>query len=147
MFVSSHLYSHDFRVLIWDVAHPVWKRRKDLLYLGSFHSCELPEFYGFTGDHVGTDALSMTTFLPPPRSRLLTRITIVNFINHQNPNYPKGSNATSPLSNITWPRYTLESKEMLLFSDNAGEEYTTIPDTYRADGIDAINEVETALGV
>jgi len=36
---------------------------------------------------------------------------------------------------------------MLLFSDNAGEEYTTIPDTYRADGIDAINEVETALGV
>ena len=36
---------------------------------------------------------------------------------------------------------------MLLFSYNAGEEYTTIPDTYRADGIDAINEVETALGV
>ena len=73
--------------------------------------------------------------------------TPVNFINHQNPNHPKCSNAISPLSNITWPKYTLESKEMLLFSDNAGEEYTTIPDTYRADGIDAINEVETALGV
>jgi len=36
---------------------------------------------------------------------------------------------------------------MLLFSDNAGEDYTTISGTYRADGIDAINEVETALGV
>jgi len=72
--------------------------------------------------------------------------TLVNFINHQNPNHPKGSSATSPLSNITWPKYTLESKQMLLFSDNPGEEYTTIPDTYRADGIDAINEVEITLG-
>jgi len=35
---------------------------------------------------------------------------------------------------------------MLLFSDNPGEEYTTIPDTYRADGINAINKVEMALG-
>ena len=34
----------------------------------------------------------------------------------------------------------------MLFSDNPSEEYTTIPDTYRADGIDAINEVEIALG-
>jgi len=74
------------------------------------------------------------------------RTTPVNFINHQNPNHPKGSNATSPLSSVTCPKYTLESKEMLLFSDNSGEEHTTIPDTYRADGIDAINEVETALG-
>ena len=53
------------RVLIWDLPHIVWKRRKDLLYLGSFHSCELPEFYGLTGDHVGADALSMYT-LPSP---------------------------------------------------------------------------------
>jgi len=66
MFVSSCLNDHDLRVLIWDVPHLVWKRRKDLLYLGSFHSCELPEYYGFTGDHVGTDALSKSTFLPPP---------------------------------------------------------------------------------
>jgi len=65
MFVPSHLNSHDLRVLIWDVPHLVWKRRKDLLYLGSFHTCDLPEYYGFTGDHVGTDALSMYTFLPP----------------------------------------------------------------------------------
>ena len=129
----------------------MWKRRKDLLYLGSFHSCELPEFYGFTGDHVGTDALSMYTFLPLPflsypRPLISMWTTLVNFINHQNPNHPKGSSATSPLSNITWPKYTLESKEMLLFSDNPGEEYTTIPDTYRADAIDTINEVERALG-
>jgi len=147
MFVSSHSNSHELRVLIWDLTHLVWKRRKDLLYLGSFHSCELPEYYGLIGDHVGTDALSMSAFIPPPRSRSLMRTTLVNFINHQNPNHPKGSNATSPLSNITWPKYTPDGKEMLLFSDDRGEEYTTIPDTYRADGIDAINEIETALGV
>ena len=74
------------------------------------------------------------------------RIAPVNFINHQNPNHPSGSSVTSLLSNITWPKYTLDSKEMLLFSDNADEEYTTIPDTYRADAIATINEVETALG-
>jgi len=51
------------------------------------------------------------------------------------------------LSNITWPKYTLDSKKMLLFSDDASEGYTTISDTYRADAIDAINEVHTALGL
>jgi len=51
------------------------------------------------------------------------------------------------LSNITWPKYTLDSKKMLSFSDNPSDAYTTIPDTYRLDGIAAINEVQTALGV
>jgi len=37
---------------------------KDLLYLGSLHTGELPEFYGFTGDHAGMDAIGMHTFLP-----------------------------------------------------------------------------------
>lgn len=72
---------------------------------------------------------------------------VVNFINRQNPNHPSGSTATSPLSSITWPKYTLDSKRMFLFSDDTNEEYTTIPDTYRADGIAAINEVQKALGV
>ena len=36
---------------------------------------------------------------------------------------------------------------MLVFSDNADEEYTTTPDAYRADAIATIDEVETALGV
>ena len=126
----------------------MWKRGKDSLYLGSLHIGDLPEFYGFTGDHIGTDALGMYIFIPSPlRSRPLMRITPVNFINHYNPNHPSGSSATSPLSNITWPKYTLDGKETLLFSDNAGEEYTIIPDTYRADGMAAINEVEMALGV
>ena len=74
------------------------------------------------------------------------RITPVNFINYRNPNYPKGSTAASLLSNITWPKYTLDSKKMFLFSDNATEEYTTIPDTYRADAIATIIEVQLALG-
>jgi hypothetical protein len=88
------------------------------------------------------------SFLRPPRPWPLTGAALVNFINHQNPNWhSSGSNTTSPLSNITWPKYTLDSKEILLFSDTSGEEYTTIPDTYRADAIAVINEVETALGV
>ena len=37
----------------------MWKRRKDLLYIGSVHGGELPEFYGLTGDHLGTDAIGM----------------------------------------------------------------------------------------
>ena len=74
------------------------------------------------------------------------RIVTVNFINHHDPNHPEGSTAQSLLSNITWPEYKLDSKEMLLFSDNATEEYTSIPDTYRADAIAAIIEVQTEFG-
>ena len=37
---------------------------KYLLYLGSLHTGELPEFYGFTGDHAGMDAFGMYTFPP-----------------------------------------------------------------------------------
>jgi len=66
MFVPSRLNNHESRVLTLDPPHLVWKRRKDLLYLGSFHLCDLLEYYGFTGDHVGTDALGMHTFLPSP---------------------------------------------------------------------------------
>ena len=44
----------------------MWKRRKDLLYLGSYHGGELPEFFGQTGDYLGTDAISMRApFLIP----------------------------------------------------------------------------------
>jgi hypothetical protein len=39
---------------------------KNLLYLGSLHVGDLPECYGFTGDHVCTDALGMHPFLPLP---------------------------------------------------------------------------------
>jgi len=123
----------------------VWKRRKDLLYLGSVHIAELPEFYGLTSDHVGADAIGMYTF--PSMISAANESQQVNFVNCQNPNHPSGSKAISPLSNITWPKYTLDSKKMLLFSDNASEAYTTIPDTYRADAMDAINKVQTALGV
>ena len=73
-------------------------------------------------------------------------INLVNFINYQDPNHPKGSTAPSLLSNTTWPQYTLDSKQMLLFSDNVTEEYTTISDTYRADAITAIIKVQTELG-
>ena len=125
----------------------MWKRRKNLLYIGSVHGGELPEFFGLTGDYLGTDAIGMRASLPSfPVTSPTYGITIVNFINHYNPNYPSGSTVQSRLSSVTWPQYTLDSKKMLLFSDNATEEYMTIPDTYRADGIEATIEVQTALG-
>ena len=122
----------------------MWKRRKELTYLGSFHGGEISEMYGFTGDHLGTDAISMHPLLHCFQP--LIRIAPVSFINHHDPNYPKGCTASSRLSNVTWPKYTLSSRQMLLFSDNATEEYTTIPDTYRADGIAATIRVQMELG-
>ena len=123
----------------------MWKRNKEVLYLGSVHGGDIPEMYGITDNHLGVDAVS-TSFIHFIRSRRLTRVIPVNFINHRDPNYPKGSTAASLLSNITWPKYTLDTKQMFLFSDNATEAYTTIPDTYRADGIAAIIELQLALG-
>jgi hypothetical protein len=57
--------------LIRNLLHLVWKRMKDLLYLGSVHTGDVPECYGFAGDHVCTDALGMHFFLPsfPLRDR------------------------------------------------------------------------------
>jgi hypothetical protein len=55
-----------WKKLTRNLLHLVWKRMKDLLYLGSRHTGELPEYYGFTGDHVGTDAFGMHTSLPLP---------------------------------------------------------------------------------
>ena len=87
--------------------------------------------------------LSLLCFV---RSRRFTGTIPVNFINHQDPNYPKESTAASRLSNVTWPKYTLDTKKMLLFSDDATEEYTTVPDTHRADAIAAVIELQLALG-
>ena len=42
----------------------MWKRRKNLLYIGSVHGGELPEFFGLTGDYLGTDAIGMRASLP-----------------------------------------------------------------------------------
>ena len=101
--------------------------------------------YDLTGDHLGTDAISMRhlsySFQP------LTRISPVNFIYHHDPNHPKGSTAPSLLWNITWPKYTLDSKKILLFSDHAAEEYTTIHDTFRTHGMAAITKLQAELGL
>ena len=145
LFAPPRLNGVDFScALTRDPFDLVWKREKNNPYLGSVHGGELPEMYGITGDHLGTDAIGMP--IVPPLFYTIFVITSVNFINYQDPNYPKGSTAASLLSNTTWPKYTLDSKEMFLFSDNATEEYTTTPDTYRADAIATIIEVQTALG-
>ena len=125
----------------------MWKRRKDLLYLGSVHGGELSEMYGTQGDYLAADAVSTLVSLSFYMiSTIHEHHTSVNFINRQDPNYPKGSTTTSLLSSIAWPKYTLDTEEMFLFSDNPAEEYTTIPDDYRADAIAAIIELQMAFG-
>ena len=102
--------------------------------------------YGTQGDYLAADAISTLVSLSFYMIFTNGHCTSVNFINRQDPNYPKGSTATSLLSNTTWPKYTVDTKEMFLFSDNPAEEYTTIPDDYRADAIAAIIELLTAFG-
>ena len=42
----------------------MWKRNKDVLYLGSVHGGDLPEMYGIAGDHLGMDAIRYALFPP-----------------------------------------------------------------------------------
>jgi len=108
----------------------LWKRRKELSYLGSVHGGELPEFYSTVStDFVATDAL-------------------INFVNNLDPNYPKHSkpSAQSALSSIRWPKYN-KGLEMLQISDNASEAYSTVADTFRKAGIEAIINVHNHLGL
>ena len=49
--------------LTWVIVNLVWKRRKDLLYLGSLHGGDLSEMYG-TGDRLGTDAIGRCILIP-----------------------------------------------------------------------------------
>jgi len=106
----------------------LWKRRKDLLYLGSVHGGELYEIFSvIPTDFVLTDSL-------------------VNFVTNLNPNYPKGSTATSGLSTITWPTYG-SSGSLLQISDNTTEAYTTTTDNYRQAGIQAVIKIQQELGL
>lgn len=64
---------------------PVWKGRKDLLYIGSFHDRALHEMYGTIGDHIGVDALGMhsLSYCIQP----LMVIEQINFFDRQDPNH------------------------------------------------------------
>ncbi|KAF8836991.1 alpha/beta-hydrolase [Paxillus ammoniavirescens] len=94
----------------------LWKRDKFVPGIGSFHESDLQEFYDITGttDWVGTDAL-------------------LNFAYTLNPNvpshgYPSGA-ATSLLSNVSWPQYSLWSPNLLTFEDP--NVLTFLKDTFR----------------
>lgn len=113
----------------------IWKRNKGDKYLGSVHSGELPEFYGFAPnvtDNVATDV-------------------IVNFANTHNPNTPDDllGKTNSLLNNITWPMWDSDSSNppMFVFSDDPTESYEFISDTFRAEQIQYLDALEHELGL
>ncbi|KDR73256.1 hypothetical protein GALMADRAFT_1341677 [Galerina marginata CBS 339.88] len=100
----------------------LFKRGKATAVLGSFHSTDIPEFYG-TGDapdFIGTDAL-------------------VNFVNTGNPNLPK--NPMSLLSKIDWPVWTNSANPPLLTFLDPAPNVTITFDTYRADAMNLLTKL------
>jgi carboxylesterase type B len=104
----------------------LFKRGKATPFLGSFHSSDIPEFYGTgtTPDFIGTDAL-------------------VNFANTGNPNLPK--NPISLLSAIDWPEWTASANPPLLtFLDPAPTVNITF-DNYRLDAMNLLTKLSLQI--
>ncbi|KAF8998244.1 Alpha/Beta hydrolase protein [Cyathus striatus] len=103
----------------------LFKRDKDVPFLGSFHSSDLDEFYGLVPDFIAIDAL-------------------INFVNTMDPNSPKHSN--SLLSSIHWPLYGSSSKtpQLFTFSDPVPSVSIT-QDDFRVSEIQLVTEISRRL--
>lgn len=100
----------------------LFKRGKATPILGTFHSSDIPEFYG-TGtvpDFIGTDAL-------------------VNFATTGNPNLPK--NAISLLSAIEWPAWTASANPPLLTFIDPAPNVTITFDNYRLEAMNLLTSI------
>jgi len=131
-FQAPQRYALSYLSRTQDVWSYLWKRFKFVPGLGSFHASELQEFYDITGtsDWVGTDAL-------------------VNFAYNLNPNvppngYPSGA-APSLLADICWPQYYCHSPQLLSFEEP--NVLTLTSDTYRAEQIKLLNEIQDRMGL
>ena len=89
----------------------VSKRFKRLRYLGSAHGTDLLNVYRPGGG-------DMTDYL-------------VNFVNNLDPNGATG---------ISWPQYSLDSRELLTFQDGLIP-LTITRDDYRVDGVNVITDL------
>jgi len=100
----------------------LFQRNKTTPILGSFHSADVSEFYGFPTptDFIGLDAL-------------------ITFTNHLNPNT---KNPLSLLSAIQWNewRSNTTAPPLLTFVDPAPA-VTITADTYRADGMNLLKQI------
>ncbi|KAF8550231.1 alpha/beta-hydrolase [Imleria badia] len=131
-FQAPRRYTLHYLSRTQDVWSYLWKRNKYIPTLGSFHGTDLQTFYDLTGssDWVGTDA-------------------IVNFAYTLNPNvppkgYPSGA-APSQLSNVCWPRYHHHRPLLLTFEDP--NVLTLTNDTYRAEAIKVLDEIQHRMGL
>jgi len=115
-----------------DVWSFLWKRAKATPSFGSFHSSDIPDFYGTPSpvvDFTGTDAL-------------------IHFTNFLNPNGLSSSVKTN-LSNIEWPKYSDRlskalSPPLLTFSDPLQLSITA--DTYREEAMDFLIDLSRQQG-
>ena len=79
----------------------------------------------------------------------LTVNSSVSFVNFQNPIPPKDRFSGSLLHNMTWPKWGMDHDQppVFLFSDNPGETYRLVKDTYRKPNMELLTQVQVELGV
>lgn len=111
----------------------LWKRKKDVKYLGSVHGGELSEFYGVSESI--TDKVAMDS--------------VLSFVNFQNPIPPQETFSGSALHNLTWPKWGTDRDQpaVFLFSDVPHETYGLIQDTYRKAHMELLAQVHVESGM
>ncbi|KAF8188779.1 carotenoid ester lipase precursor [Mycena galopus ATCC 62051] len=116
VFQGPHRFFMQHRSDLQETWSYLYKRGKDTPYLGTYHSSELSNAYG--GGDLGERFIRFTTTL--------------------NPNSPTSTSDNG--TDIVWPRYTTESKEMLTFLDGDIPQ-TITQDNYRVEGIQALTDL------
>ncbi|KAF8896776.1 carotenoid ester lipase precursor [Gymnopilus junonius] len=104
----------------------LFKRGKAQPILGSFHSSDIPEFYGVAGssDFIATDAL-------------------INFAHTGDPNLPK--NPLSLLSKIEWPAWTVSPNPPLLTFLDPSPNVTITFDNYRVEPMQLLTSISLQI--
>lgn len=111
----------------------LWKRRKDVKYLGSVHGGELTEFYGVSQQVTDKVALD----------------SVLSFVNFQNPIPPQETFPGSLLHNLTWPEWGTDPDQppVFLYSDDPHQTYGIVQDTYRKANMELLIQVHEETGV
>jgi carboxylesterase type B len=124
-------YSYVFNVLVNGLSQ----------YVGATHFQEVAfVFYNLEG-HGYENAVSVNPFLNEPETftqlaRMMSRMWS-SFIVDQTPN-------NNGVANVTWPEYTVDDPQIIVFDVNVTDLAYIEPDIYRAEAISFINKALTA---
>ena len=129
----------------------VWKRNKYVPGLGAFHASDLRAFYNLTGalDWVGFDAISACLFAFHAFLNIHWPLS-VNFASTLDPNTPDArhlseAQASLPISDINWPRWTPDCPELLTFEEP--DLLTLSNDTYREEAVAYLTSLSNQMGL